>query len=100
MDGLGIALSDLGYDASQPIRVMVGQNNVDHNYWSNQFLAGQVPPQGNLGDGSGGFTGEGAIDVTLFAGDQFFESCGAAAAVDSASACERFATCSAGCRRT
>ena len=80
---LGIALSDLGYDGSQPIRVMVGQNNVDHNYWSNQFLAGLVPPQGNLGgDGSGGFTGEGAIDFTLFAGDQFFESCGAAVAVD------------------
>lgn len=75
---LGIALTDLGYDGSQPIRVMVGQNNSDHNYWSNQFLAGVAAPQGNLGgDGSGGFTGEGAIDFTLFAGDQFFVACGA-----------------------
>ncbi len=69
---LGIALSDLGY-AGGPIQVMVGQNNSDHNYWSNQFLAGLPAPQGNLGgDESGGFTGEGAIDMTHFAGNQFF----------------------------
>ena len=41
------------------------------------LLAG-LPPiigglQGNLGgDETGGFTGEGAIDMTHFAGDQFF----------------------------
>ena len=69
---LGIALSDLG-SVGAPIRVMVGQNNQDHNYWSNQFLGGLSPPQGNLGgDESGGFTGEGAIDMTHFAGNQFF----------------------------
>jgi hypothetical protein len=79
---LGIALTDLDPDGSQPIRVMVGQNNVDHNFWSNQFLAGLVPPQGNLGgNGTGGFTGEGAIDFTLFAGDQFFIACEAAPSV-------------------
>ena len=78
---LGIDLSDLGFDGTQPIRIMVGVNNSDHNYWSNQFLAGLTPPQGNLGsDGAGGFTGEGAIDFTLFSGDQYFEACAAAAA--------------------
>ncbi len=79
---LGIALTDLDQDGSQPIRVMVGQNNADHNFWSNQFLAGLVPPQGNLGgNGSGGFTGFAAIDFTLFAGDQFFIACEAAPSV-------------------
>ena len=69
---LGIVLSDLGY-AGGPINVMVGQNNQGHNYWSNQFLAGLPAPQGNLGgDEAGGFTGEGAIDMTHFGGDQFF----------------------------
>jgi hypothetical protein len=73
---LGIALTDLGYTATRRLRVMVGQNNTDHNYWSNQFLAGLAAPQGNLGgDGMGGFTGEGAIDFTLFTGDQFFVAC-------------------------
>lgn len=66
-----IALSDLG--ATGDIRVMIGQNNQDHNYWSNQFLGGLPAPQGNVGgDGSGTFTGEGAIDMTQFAGNQFF----------------------------
>jgi len=69
---LGIALSDLDF-AGGTIRVMVGVNNSGHDYWSNQFLAGLPAPQGNLGgDESGGFTGEGAIDMTHFAGDQFF----------------------------
>jgi hypothetical protein len=69
---LGISLSDLGY-AGGPIHVMVGINNTDHNYWSNQFLAGLPAPRGNLGsDELGGFTGEGAIDMTHFAGNQFF----------------------------
>jgi len=67
-----VALSDLGY-AGGAINVMVGQNNQDHNYWSNQFLAGLAVPQGNLGgDGAGGFTGEGAIDFTTLRGYQFF----------------------------
>lgn len=72
---LGIALSDLGYDGGL-IKVMVGQNNQGHNYWSNQFLGGLPAPQGNLGgDEAGGFTGEGAIDMTHFGGDQFFVAC-------------------------
>lgn len=73
---LGIALADLGYDGIRPIRVMVGINNSDHNYWSNQFLGGLAAPQGNLGgDGAGNFTGEGAIDFTTFAGNQYFVAC-------------------------
>jgi hypothetical protein len=69
---LSIDLADLGY-VGGPIHVMVGQNNQDHNFWSNQFLGGLPAPQGNLGgDGNGGFTGEGAIDFNLFAGNQFF----------------------------
>jgi hypothetical protein len=69
---LSIALSDLGY-VGGPINVMVGQNNQGHNYWSNQFLGGLPAPQGNLGgDETGGFTGEGAIDMTHFAGNQYF----------------------------
>ena len=67
-----IDLADLGWLAGD-IRVMVGQNNQGHNYWANQFLGGLPAPQGNLGgDENGGFTGEGAIDMTHFAGDQFF----------------------------
>jgi hypothetical protein len=69
---ISIALSDLGY-TSGDIRIMVGQNNGDHNYWSNQFLGGLPAGTGNLGgDEAGGFTGEGAVDMTHFAGDQFF----------------------------
>ena len=72
---LGIALSDLGYTGGM-LRVMVGQNNQDHNYWSNQFLGGLPAPQGNLGgDEMGGFTGEGAIDMTHFGGNQYFLAC-------------------------
>jgi hypothetical protein len=69
---LSIDLADLGY-AGGPIRVMAGINNQDHNFWSNQFLGGVPAPQGNLGsDEQGGFTGEGAIDMTHFRGEQFF----------------------------
>jgi hypothetical protein len=72
---LGISLADLGY-VGGGIKIMVGQNNQGHNYWSNQFLGGLAAPQGNLGgDEAGGFTGEGAIDMTHFAGDQFFTAC-------------------------
>jgi len=75
---IGIALADLGFDGSQPLRVMVGLNNGTHDYWSNQFLGGLAAPQGNLGgDGLGGYTGEGAIDFTTLAGDQFFVACAA-----------------------
>lgn len=69
---LCIDLADLGYTGGD-VRVMVGQNGGGHDFWSNQFLGGLAAPQGNLGgDGFGNFTGESAIDFTLFAGDQFF----------------------------
>jgi hypothetical protein len=65
-------LADLGYTAGS-IKVLVGINGSSHNFWSNQFLGGLPAPQGNLGgDEAGGFTGEGAIDLTHFAGDQYF----------------------------
>jgi len=68
---LSISLADLG--ALGDISVMVGQNNGGHDYWSNQFLGGLAAPQGNLGgDENGAFTGEGAIDMTHFAGNQYF----------------------------
>lgn len=68
---LSIALSDLG--STGDIRVMVGQNNSDHSFWSNQFLGGLPVGTGNLGGNeTGGFTGEGAIDLTHFSGNQFF----------------------------
>ncbi|MEO8484830.1 MAG: hypothetical protein ABI585_00690 [Betaproteobacteria bacterium] len=55
---IGIALTDLGWDGVSPLRVMVGQNNGNHDYWSNQFLGGLPAPAGNLGgDEAGGFTG-------------------------------------------
>jgi hypothetical protein len=69
---LAIDLADLGYSGGS-INVMAAINNQGHNYWSNQFLGGVPAPQGNLGgDEAGGFTGEGAIDMTHFAGNQFF----------------------------
>jgi hypothetical protein len=69
---LSIDLADLG--ATGPIKVMAGQNNQGHNYWSNQFLSGLPAPQGNLGgDEAGGFTGEGAINLNNFPGNQYFE---------------------------
>jgi hypothetical protein len=64
-------LDDLGYTGGV-IRVMAGLNGQGHGFWSNQFLQG-IAPQGNIGgDGMGGFTGSGAIDMTTFAGNQFF----------------------------
>jgi hypothetical protein len=69
---LSIALSDLGYTGG-PINVMVGQNGGGHDYFSNQFLGGLTPPQGNLGgDGSGNFTGTAAINFQNFSGNQYF----------------------------
>jgi hypothetical protein len=69
---LAIDLADLGYSGG-PINVMVGQNGDGHHYWSNQFLGGLPAPQGNLGgDEAGGFTGEGAINLNNFGGNQFF----------------------------
>lgn len=68
---LSIAMSDLG--ATGNIQVIFGQNGGGHDFWSNQFLGGLPAPQGNLGgDENGGFTGEGAINLNNFAGNQFF----------------------------
>lgn len=61
---LSIALSDLGY-AGGPIRIMAGQNNQGHDFWSNQFLGGVPAGTANLGS-------PGSKDFTTFAGNQFF----------------------------
>ncbi len=60
--------------AGTTIRIVAHINNQDHNYLSNQSLAGYAPPQINPGgDGTGGFTGTvGAIDLNDFAGNQYF----------------------------
>lgn len=69
---LAIDLADIGY-VGGPLRIMVGQNGNSHNFWSNQFLGGLAAPQGNLGgDGAGNFDGFGDIDLTAFAGNQWF----------------------------
>lgn len=61
---LSLDLNDLGY-VGGPLRVMVGQNNQGHDFWSNQFLGGLGDPQGNIG-------GPGGKDFTAIAGNQFF----------------------------
>jgi hypothetical protein len=69
---VAISLSDLDYQGGD-LSIMVGLNGSGHDYWSNQFLGGMPIGQGNVGgDGNGNFTGEGAIDLQSFAGDQFF----------------------------
>ncbi len=60
---LSIDLNDLDY-AGGMIRVLAGINGDDHDSWYNQFLGGVPAPQGSLGDG--------AVDFTGLAGDQFF----------------------------
>ncbi|XAM01633.1 PEP-CTERM sorting domain-containing protein [Phycisphaeraceae bacterium D3-23] len=70
---IAINLSDLGWNGTDDVNVMVGVNNQDHNFWSNQFLGGLGTPGGNLGgDGAGNFTGTGDVDFSAIAGDQFF----------------------------
>jgi hypothetical protein len=70
-----IALADLGNPApGSVIGIFAAYGNGNHNFMSNQLLAGLPAPQGNLGgDGAGGFTGTlSGIDLGDFAGDQFF----------------------------
>jgi hypothetical protein len=70
-----VALADLGYPApGSTIKILAAINNGDHNFVSNQLLAGVPAPQGNLGgDGSGGFTGSlSGIDFNDFGGAQYF----------------------------
>ena len=70
---MSIALSDIGNPAPGDIKIMVFQNNQDHNFASNQFLAGLQAPQGNLGgDGAGGFSGVLDFDMNALPGEQFF----------------------------
>ena len=70
---LSIALADIGSPVG-PINIAVFQNNSEHNYLSNQSLAGLPAGTNNLGgDGAGGFTGTLAgINFNNFAGSQFF----------------------------
>jgi hypothetical protein len=62
---LGIDLADLGYTGGN-IRVMLLQNNQDHNFLSNQTLAGLPVGTGNLGSPAS------TQNFNNFAGDQFF----------------------------
>jgi len=70
-----IALADLGNPApGSTIRIFAAIDNGDHNYLSNQVLAGLPAPQVNLGgDGAATFTGGlSGVDFTDFAGAQYF----------------------------
>lgn len=71
-----IALADLGNPGfGDVIKIAAFVNNGDHNYLSNQFLGGLAGGTANLGgDGAGGFTGTvSGVDLTEFAGNQYFE---------------------------
>lgn len=71
---LGIPLASIGSPGAS-LRVSAMVNGSNHDYLSNQFLGGLLPPQINLGgDGNGGFTGVLAgIDLNEFEGNQYFE---------------------------
>ena len=62
---LQISLADLG-NPTGPIRVMLLQNNDNHDFVSNQSLGGLPVGTGNLGSPASG------IDFSTIAGDQFF----------------------------
>jgi Bacterial TSP3 repeat len=62
---LCINLADLG-NPSGPIKVMLLQNNNNHNFLSNQTLGGLPAGFGNLGDPAN------TKDFSAYAGDQFF----------------------------
>jgi len=69
-----IDLSQIG--ATENFQLMVGINGSNHDFWSNQFLPGVTPPQGNLGsDGMGNFVGPGSVSAvnfdTMVPGNQF-----------------------------
>ena len=70
-----IDFADLSLDpmCDNEIKVAAIMGNSNHNYHSNQILAGLPAPQGNLGgDNAGGFSGTlSGVDFTAFAGDQF-----------------------------
>lgn len=63
---LSIPLSALGSPAvGSTISISAQINGSNHDFLSNQFLGGLAAPQENLGS-------VGAVDLTSFAGDQFF----------------------------
>jgi hypothetical protein len=70
---VAIDLSQLG--ALENFTMMVGINGSSHDFWSNQFLPGLIPPQGNLGgDGLGNFTGTvGLVNFNNIPGNQFLQ---------------------------
>lgn len=71
---LAIPLSALGNPNPQDIRISAHVNGSNHDFLSNQSLAGFTPPQGNLGgNGTGGFNNDvSLINLNAFAGDQSF----------------------------
>jgi hypothetical protein len=72
---LVIPLAALGNPgAGDTILITAHINGSNHDFLSNQSLAGYPPPQMNLGgDGAGGFTGTlSGIDLNNFAGNQYF----------------------------
>lgn len=74
--GIEIAVpwSVLGLAPGSQFSAMAFINGGGHDYASNQFLAPLPAGTGNLGgDGDGNFTGNvGGLDMTRFAGNQFF----------------------------
>lgn len=70
---ISIDLPQLG--ATENFTMMIGINGSSHDFWSNQFLPGLTPPQGNLGsDGLGNFIPPGSVSLVNFnsiAGNQF-----------------------------
>jgi len=72
---ISIPLSALGNPSpGSSILISAQINGSNHDFLSNQILGGLEAPQENLGgDGASGFTGDLAgVDLTQFAGDQFF----------------------------
>jgi hypothetical protein len=74
-----IELPQIG--ATENFQAMIGINGSSHDFWSNQFLPGLTPPQGNLGgDGLGNFVEPGGpgtggtvglVNFNNIAGNQF-----------------------------
>jgi len=74
---LAIRLAALGNPDPGDILITAMINGANHDYLSNQFLGGLMPPQGNLGgDGNGAFNGTvGQINLqsgSYASGNQFF----------------------------
>ncbi len=81
---LAIPLSALGNPSAEDVLISAMINGSNHDYLSNQFLGGLMPPQGNLGgDGNGAFNGTvGQINLqsgSYASGNQFFSVAAASA---------------------